>query len=329
MKTKLAPALALFLIAPLFGEMISGSTPLNEYVNPVTFITLSLLYGCGAIIVRELVVRWRAGWQGLLLLGVAYGIYEEGILVQSFFDPGWQDLGELGVYGRAAGVNWVWTELLIVFHAAISIAASIACVHALYPDRRDQPWITNRRWWVANWIGLLALTPIWTALIQYDAGAWWYLAWLAVIVLVAAARWVRPDASPAPAAVPTRPHWFWLTGFLATLIVFLYVYGSGESKSVPFQLTLLILAAFIITLIRLLKRMSGAFQAWDDRHRIALTNGSLMFFLLIVPLSAGAQYPITYFTNPVLFIALWWAYRRIEQRCSAPDAPAAAGVVNA
>ncbi|MFH2104605.1 MAG: hypothetical protein ABIJ39_14755 [Chloroflexota bacterium] len=57
MKQKIPPALALFIIAPVFGELFFGSAPLNEYINPLTFITLSLLYGCGAIIARELVVR--------------------------------------------------------------------------------------------------------------------------------------------------------------------------------------------------------------------------------------------------------------------------------
>ncbi|MEW5942045.1 MAG: hypothetical protein AB1750_20455, partial [Chloroflexota bacterium] len=170
LKRTLPPALALFLIAPIFGELFSGSSPLNEYVNPVTFVTLGLLYGCGAIIVRELLVRWQKGWIGLLLLGVAYGIYEEGILVQSFFDPGWMDLGALAVYGRAAGVNWVWTEHLIIFHAAVSIAASIAFTQALYPERRAEPWVTGRGWWIANFVGILILAPIWKLLVQYDSG---------------------------------------------------------------------------------------------------------------------------------------------------------------
>ena len=80
---KIPPALILLVTAPVFGELFSASSPFNEFINPVTFITLALLYGCGAIIVRELLVRWRKGWLSLLLLGCAYGIYEEGLLVQS------------------------------------------------------------------------------------------------------------------------------------------------------------------------------------------------------------------------------------------------------
>ncbi len=56
------PALALFIAAPVFGELSSGSAPLNKFVNPVTFLVLALLYGCGAVIAREWVIRWDKGW---------------------------------------------------------------------------------------------------------------------------------------------------------------------------------------------------------------------------------------------------------------------------
>ena len=183
MKKHIPPALALFFIAPIFGELFSGSSPLNEYINPVTFITLSLLYGCGAIIVRELAIRWKKGWLSIFILGAAYGIYEEGILVQSFFDPGWVDLGDLAVYGRVAGVNWVWTEHLTVFHMLISIAASIAFVEALYPEHRVARWVTSRGWWIANWVGVLSLVIPWKIMVKYDSGGWWLLSWIAIIVL--------------------------------------------------------------------------------------------------------------------------------------------------
>ncbi len=155
--SKIPPALALFIIAPVFGELFSGSSPLNEFINPLTFLTLALLYGCGAILCRELVVRWRKGWPSLLLLGLAYGIYEEGLLVQSFFDPTWMDLGSLAVYGRVAGVNWVWAEHLTIYHALVSIAASIAFVEILYPAQRRERWLKSRRWWWANWVGFIGV----------------------------------------------------------------------------------------------------------------------------------------------------------------------------
>lgn len=52
------PALLLFFIAPVFGELFPGSSPLNEFIHPLTLLILAMLYGSGAIIAREWVVRW-------------------------------------------------------------------------------------------------------------------------------------------------------------------------------------------------------------------------------------------------------------------------------
>ena len=97
---KVPPALILFFLAPAIAELLSGSAPPSEFFNPVGFLLLASLYGSGALIVRELKVRWNKGYVSLFILGAAYGILEEGLMVKSFFDPNWMDLGILGSYGR-------------------------------------------------------------------------------------------------------------------------------------------------------------------------------------------------------------------------------------
>src|SRR3977135_2411142 len=102
------PLLALILLSPVIAEMLSGSTPPLEWLNPIAALFLIWLYGAGGLVVRETAVRWKAGGRSIRLLGAAYGIIEEALAVKSFFDPGWMDLGTLGVYGRWFDVNWVW-----------------------------------------------------------------------------------------------------------------------------------------------------------------------------------------------------------------------------
>jgi hypothetical protein len=104
-KRALSPAVVLFFLAPMVGELLSGSAPPAEFFNPFSLLTLAALYGSGAILARELVQRWGKGWPTLLALGAAHGVLEEGLMVRSFFDPQWVDLGVLGSYGRWAGVN--------------------------------------------------------------------------------------------------------------------------------------------------------------------------------------------------------------------------------
>ncbi len=315
-KRGISPALALWLIAPIFGEMVSGSTPLNEYLSPFT-IVLCMLYGSGALLIRELLVRWGKSWRGLLLLGAAYGIFEEGLMVRSFFDPEWPDLGALGVYGRAAGVNWVWTEHLIVFHMLISVAASIVFVEILYPDRRAESWI-GPRGWAWNVFALAATLPLGGLMNRYNTpDVWLGVGWLA-IALLALAAW---RAGPARAAVKetrtTRvpsPWLFGWTGFLGTFIQLVIIYNTGGQNRPPFLVTMLLVALFDTFVLWLILRWSGNAQAWDDRHRLALIDGALSLFLILTPLVTKGQYPAMYFSNPVLLVILWWVSHKVGQR---------------
>ncbi len=140
-KRTFLPALTLLLTAPVFGEILSTSSPPAEFFQPATFLILVGLYGSGALLVRECVRRWHKGWISILLLGMAYGIYEEGLVVRSFFDPNWVDIGVLGSYGRMAGINWIWSISLTIFHAVVSIGLPILVVELVFPQNRKDPWL--------------------------------------------------------------------------------------------------------------------------------------------------------------------------------------------
>jgi len=314
MLQRIPPAFALFIIAPVFGELFSGSASLNEFVNPITFIALTLLYGCGAIIAREWVIRWRKGWFSLFLLGLAYGIYEEGLLVQSFFDPTWMDLGTLATYGRVAGVNWVWVVHLTIYHALISIAASVAFVEILYPHRRGERWVKSQPWWILNWLGFIGVYVFWEVMTIYDPGVWKVLSVLAILSLVLLARFMPARLLPPLDRVPPRPLRFWLTGFLGMFAQFILIYLGADNGAYSFLIALLLIAIFDLFVLWLVLRWSGNGQAWNDRHRLALITGALSFFLIFGPLTVGSQYPIMYLSNPVFLLLLWLTARRVDRR---------------
>ncbi len=314
MKKTIPPAWALWFIAPILGELFSGSTPLNEYIKEFSILILGMLYGSGAILIRELVIHWRKGWFSLILLGMAYGIYEEGLMVRSFFDPNWMDLDNLGVYGRVFGVNWVWTEHLTIFHALISIAASITLVEILYPGRRGGSWI-GKRGLIWNVIAFAASLPIGALLNPYDApDAWLGACWLAIAGLVLAAWRFSEKAGIAGVVKVPRPARFFWTGFLGTFGQFFFIYAAAERTNIPFLLTMILLALYDLFFLWLILRWNGRGEAWDDRHRLALICGALSFFLILGPLTTNGQYPVMYFSNPVFLLCLWLIYRRVNRR---------------
>src|SRR6187455_1059256 len=116
MMRRIFPAVVLFLLSPLIAEVIFGATTWDHIGS---FLVVAPLYGGGALLIREAVRRRGLGWSSIALLGAAYGIIEEGLALQSLFNPAAFNAGAYG--GVAFGVNWVWTEWTIGYHMLWSI----------------------------------------------------------------------------------------------------------------------------------------------------------------------------------------------------------------
>ncbi len=328
--SRIPPGLALLLLAPALGELVSGHQPPAEFFNPLSFAILALPYGCGALICRELVVRWGRGWPSLLLLGLAYALFEEGIVVRSIFDPNWDELGELARYDHFAGVNWTYGELLIHFHVCISIGASVVLAEILYPQRCRQSWIGNKAL-VACTIVMLLWIPCGWLMTSYRPPLIWLVApWLAVPGLILAARYVPvPPPPPAPRRAP-RPLCFFLLGLVNMPVLMLTPGIVAERDVLPLPATVLLLLAVDAATLWLIARWSANGHAWNDRHRLALIAGLLGFFLFF----GGAQDLDGWQGRSVVAlmaaILLWRLSRRVNRRVQADAArkehrPQAAG----
>ena len=283
---KLPPALMLAVLAPAFGELLSGSAPPLEFFSPLILPFMVAFYGGGAILIRELALRWggtsrSVRWAIVLLLGAAYGIVEEGLAAKSFFDPGWMDLGVLGRYGRWAGVNWLWSIDLTLFHTIVSIAAPIVITELVFRNRRDERWV-GRRGTTAiatMFVALvalmfLALTPYRPPLITF-AGAVGIVAGLVAL----ARRAGRVPRSVSAAGIP-KPGVVLAASFGASLLVWLasmFLLPVLEVSSlVPIGLTLAVAAAAERWLMHAVASVD-----WTDAHNLAFVSGALLFWALI------------------------------------------------
>lgn len=281
---RLPPALVLFFLAPGIGELLSGSAPPVEFFNPFALIVLPALYGSGAILVRELTLQWKKRWPTILVLGLAYGIVEEGLMVKSFFDPHWMDLGLLGDYGRLGGINWVWSLSLMLYHATVSIAIPILLVEMIYPARRDEPWLGRR-----GRIGLSVLLAVdvvfgCLALTTYRPPIFLYaLACTFTLLLAWVGRRIPHHFQWATPNQVWRPLWLGILGFAGITGFFICSWALPE-WGIPPWLTCLGLVGGSYLLLRITWHASGGGN-WDDRGRFALASGVLSFFILLAPLS--------------------------------------------
>jgi hypothetical protein len=279
---KAVPLALLFFLSPAIGELLSGSSPPAEFFSPFSLALLSCLYGSGAIIARELKVRWRKDFRAVLVLGGAYGILEEGLMVKSFFDPAWMDLGALGQFGRFLEVNWVWAVLLTVYHAVFSIAIPIALVEMALPRQRGERWTTDRQLHIfmvliaaVTAFGFVFLTPYRPPPLQYSAAAACVLAagW-------AAHRMGRLRWRPGGGAAPVRR--MLLAGLAFATLFFIFDFLGPYIFLNP-ALNIAAVALLVFCMWRLLERYDWD---WDGniKPKLALVSGALLFFIVLAPL---------------------------------------------
>lgn len=322
-----SPGLVLLFTAPVLGELVSGHQTLFQFINPIFFAVTALPYGFGALLCRELARRWHKGWLSLLLLSAAYGLYEEGIVSRALFNPQWSELGALAHYNHYAGINWTYSILLIHFHITISILAGIMLVELLYPVRRHNSWLTN--WQLALCgLGLVLWAPVLAFLASYDeplfvppAGLW-ALTVVAILGLVAAARWVpaqplKPSGRPAP-----RPRRFTILGVVNMTVVFVTVFILPENSHLlpPLLVSVIFLVTFDVLSFWLFLRWSGNMFAWNDQYQLALVTGLLLMFLGYGVLSDLDHFEAKTLVSAVSLWALWKIGQRVDRR-TLPPAP--------
>jgi hypothetical protein len=309
-----APAATLFALAPLIGEVLFGALPLSQL--PFGLLGLIGLYGGGALLVREAARRSGLSAWRIVALGMAYGIFEEGTVVQSLFDQHYRGLDFLGFYGHWAGVNWVWSLFIVPYHAVFSITIPIALVELLYPSQRREAWLGGG-WQIATG-AIFGLNAVLLAVFQThlftprapDVSLAANLVALVVIVLLITAAirapspYVGPDfsrarsrASRADLNAPDRPaasrRQLWWVGFGSGLGWFVgyraLVIGTGTNMPAGAALGVGVLIA--VAIVWIVARVAPPRRPWSAESTYALVAGALptcwLLGFLIAAVSGG------------------------------------------
>jgi hypothetical protein len=78
--------LIFILVAHFNLEILTGSTRVENYLTPITLIGM-LFYGLQVAVIADLAARYRLRWRTIYLVGLIYGIFEEGLAVQTMVSP--------------------------------------------------------------------------------------------------------------------------------------------------------------------------------------------------------------------------------------------------
>jgi hypothetical protein len=131
------------LLSPVMGELLSGSCPPLPFFSPRTFLVLVLSSGGGAVLIRELRIRWQLQWL-VIFLAVACAIWEECNTDQSVFNPHNPTLNVLGGHGYYGGVQWPWLLDMVYFHSTMSILLPIVIVDLYRPELKNTRLLGRR-----------------------------------------------------------------------------------------------------------------------------------------------------------------------------------------
>jgi hypothetical protein len=293
--------LTLFFLAPITAEVLSGSTPPIAFLtDPIRLIFNPLLYGCGALLIREVARRRALGWASILWMGAAYGVFEEGVVINTWANP-WLPqicaIAKNGVengicdYSRVGGINLLWALGLTIFHAVVSITIPILLVELAFPSRAARPWFGRKAIVACVTAGLLCLSLgiLLNFAVFRDHGQDAplpapYLVEIALMALfITLAVRARPRVRPALHAPATRkPPRLWLLRALALLALAEAILSGYAFKNAntPFQVAVAINFALLALATWRVSAWSHR-TGWSERHVLALASGALGFFLLL------------------------------------------------
>ncbi len=273
-------AVFLVLLSPSIAELLSSSAPPSEFFDPIVFALLVGLYGFGALLIREYRVRNNLGYSSIIILGMAYGVLEEGIAVKSFFNPAWQDIGILGEYGRFFGVNWIWAISLTIYHAIISILIPIAITETLFSDISNKIWVTKNRT-IKIILGIfLSDVAILNILLTMDYHPT-LIHYVATITLILFLVKISGRVSFRPIKIRGPPIKFWLAGLIWMTLFYVISFGL-PNMGIPIIIELILIISYLIFTVKLYSNLTP--NSIEDRNRLALCIGPLTLFIILSPI---------------------------------------------
>lgn len=314
-------AIPLFcLIAGLIPEtIVTSSTSVAKIIlQPFSLVFVAIFYGLADLLIRETIVRRRVGLAGKLLLGAAFGFFNEGVVAGTWYTVVPKGYVFLGVW------NWGWAISLTVFHTFVSVLTPIYLFDNIMPSYANVPLLQRRGIFITSalFLGLclvIALTPHYRAerLLVYA---------LALLVIALAFALPRPGAVPTPAIAGKPAPSFWrlrLLGFVALLLYFVCIYvvpsllakalGSAGSVSplpaLVSNLALVALAWWGVALFVGWTRRPG----WSTRRQLAFISGALIFGMLISTLSIRVEL-VANIPFLLLLIIFAWRARNAERQ---------------
>jgi len=150
MRQHLKQILFLIVASVVFTELLTGNVSIIQFaIDPILPIFLFTVgYGFPVLLIRELAVKWRSGLLSIFLLGLAYGILNEGILAKTLLMDVDVPMRAFDGYAGSFGVNYAWAAVIVSWHAFFAVIFPILTSHAIFPGKARTNWLSKKMFWI-------------------------------------------------------------------------------------------------------------------------------------------------------------------------------------
>jgi len=299
-----APLCFLLLCTPLIIEScLTAATPPSHWLNPGIAFILIFAYGPPILWLRELWVRRQLPLPALFVMGLVYGLFNEGILAHTITQIGGDPLTHFIGYDEFASIHWAWASLLLPWHGFNSVCFMILFAHLLFPQSSRQSWVGARTF---KYLGILKMLSLGLYFIIYTPSrlapphAFFIFVPLMLLLLLAALKWkghwIEPDW-------PSRAQ-IWrsgLFGLFPHMLIVMCGFGFAENK-VPLPLYFLMTGGATMLLLWAMSRVR-----WP-RILAFMLGGSLPLVLFSAYI---AQDYISVITLPGYLLLAGFGFRKL------------------
>jgi hypothetical protein len=311
-------ALTLFVLAGLIPETVAtfNSPPRLLLARPAVLLFISAFYGSVALLVREYIRRRAPGWAGVLLLGMAAGAINEGIIAGTWYKVQYPGYAMIGGFDPAVAVG------LTVFHALVSTVLPILLVEQIFPDVASVSWLRLRGLCTCLvLLGAAAATGFGPVANRGHKAV--VLAGVLAAVAIALAlpsRGCLPPSTPglgSPRRAPAigRLRLAGAAAMVTFYVLFAVVPGLvgaaiPAAGRAPWQLLLIVLMATYFWWVIDVGRDWASREDWGRRRTLAVITGVLLPTIgasIVLPAALLSLEPLV--TVPVLCLLIWLSRR--------------------
>jgi hypothetical protein len=234
-----------------------------------------LIIGC--LLIREVTSHKRLGYASVLLLGAAFGVLEEGIILKSWFDPTWMGAQITSQALRVYGISVLQPFANVVYHAVVSIAAPILLIESV---TSREPWLTKKEAIFGAVLFVISAVLL-STFNDYSMRGWQYLLGIFLFLLFAGFG-LRGVVLPQGMKTFT-PEKIWMLGALFVFLLFAIFYSlssAGVSWVIILGLVFLLYGSYAWVGSRLI---------WKKQHYFAGGAGIVTGLLIVVAVMARSD----------------------------------------